>query len=312
MAYAMTTMNGVDEDIPPDLPRGIALAWGIAEAPQRGPKREMSIERIVEAAMEIADADGITAVSMGGVAARLGFTTMSLYRYVTAKDDLLVLMNEEGIGLPPDHDVIDDDWRTGLQRWLDGAEEHLRGPSVAARHPDHRHPGHAQQSRLARLGPADPAGHLADAGQAVAIVLLLSGMSRWEATITRASAGSEQAGEQLVLRDLVTETRYPGLFAAVVGGAFDPADETDPFVFSTARVLDGVAAYVERAERPRPDDVVEPVAPYQRDQRIKEATQKRREAEGKLRDARKREAELIKSAVEKARREAARGGPGSG
>ncbi len=65
MAYAMTTMNGVDEDIPP-ISRGIALAWGIAEAPQRGPKREMSIERIVEAAMEIADADGITAVSMGG------------------------------------------------------------------------------------------------------------------------------------------------------------------------------------------------------------------------------------------------------
>ena len=75
-----------------------------------------------------------------------------------------------------------------------------------------------------------------------------------------------------------------------------------------------MAAFVERAERPRPDEAVElePVAPYQRDQRIKEATQKRREAEGKLRDARKREAELIKSAVEKARREAARGGPGGG
>ena len=154
----------MDEDIPPDLPRGIALAWGIAEAPQRGPKREMSIERIVEAAMEIADADGITAVSMGGVAARLGFTTMSLYRYVTAKDDLLVLINEEGIGLPPDHDVIDDDWRTGLQRWLTaGVKNTYEAHPWLLDTPDHRHPGHAQQSRLARLGLADPAGHLTDA-----------------------------------------------------------------------------------------------------------------------------------------------------
>ena len=54
---------------------------------------------------------------MSSVAARLGYTTMSLYRYVSAKDDLIVLMNDEGLGQPPDHDAIDDDWRTGLRRW---------------------------------------------------------------------------------------------------------------------------------------------------------------------------------------------------
>ena len=54
---------------------------------------------------------------MSSVAARLGYTTMSLYRYVSAKDDLIVLMNDEGLGLPPDHDPIDDDWRAGLRRW---------------------------------------------------------------------------------------------------------------------------------------------------------------------------------------------------
>ena len=43
----------------------------------------MSVERIVEAAVEIADADGLGAVSMAAVAARLGYTPMSLYRYVT-------------------------------------------------------------------------------------------------------------------------------------------------------------------------------------------------------------------------------------
>ena len=86
----------------PELPRGIALAWGIAANPQRGPKREMSVERIVEAAVEIADAEGLGAVSMAAVAARLGFTPMSLYRYVSAKEDLILLMQEEATGAPSD------------------------------------------------------------------------------------------------------------------------------------------------------------------------------------------------------------------
>ena len=83
-----------------ELPRGVALAWGIAASPQRGPKREMSVERIVEAAVEIADAEGLGAVSMAAVAARLGYTPMSLYRYVTAKDDLA----SERLSQAPDFD----------------------------------------------------------------------------------------------------------------------------------------------------------------------------------------------------------------
>ena len=62
----------------------------------------MSIERIVDVAVELADAGGLAAVSMSSVASELGFTPMSLYRYVTAKDDLLVLMQERGIGVPPE------------------------------------------------------------------------------------------------------------------------------------------------------------------------------------------------------------------
>ena len=57
-----------------ELPRAIALAWGVAAAPQRGPKREMSVERIVEAAVAIADEGGLAAVSMTAVAARFDMT----------------------------------------------------------------------------------------------------------------------------------------------------------------------------------------------------------------------------------------------
>src|SRR4051812_50222549 len=94
-----------------ELPRGVALAWGIAASPQRGPKREMSVESIVDAAVELADAEGLGAVSMAAVAARLGYTPMSLYRYVTAKDDLILLMQEEATGLPPQQGGAAEGWR---------------------------------------------------------------------------------------------------------------------------------------------------------------------------------------------------------
>lgn len=301
MAYA----GLVPDEISDHVPRGVALAWGIAEAPQRGPKREMSIERIVEAAVEIADAEGLTAVSMSSVAARLGFTTMSLYRYVTAKDDLLVLMNEEGVGLPPDHQVPGEDWSSGLRRWLDSLkrayEDHpwlldiaLTGIPMTPNNLAWLDWG----LRILRPTSLSPS-------EAVGTVLMLSGMARWEGMISRASSASEQRGEGVVLRELVTADRYPDLFAAAATGVFDPSDRFDPYAFSIARVLDGLTAYVQ--SRPAtPPTPPEPIPPYARDAKIKEATQQRRDAESRLRDTRKREAELIQAAVAKAAREAAR------
>jgi hypothetical protein len=41
------------------VPRLLAQAWGVAVAPQRGPKRELTHEAIVESAMSIADDEGL-------------------------------------------------------------------------------------------------------------------------------------------------------------------------------------------------------------------------------------------------------------
>ncbi|UWP87159.1 GntR family transcriptional regulator [Dactylosporangium fulvum] len=58
----------------------------------------LSREHIVRAAIEIADAEGIDALSMRGVAARLGVATMSTYRHVTSKDQLVMLMADAAFG----------------------------------------------------------------------------------------------------------------------------------------------------------------------------------------------------------------------
>src|SRR5271156_3032527 len=69
------------------LPASIELAWGLGERPRRGPKPGLTLERIVAAGIRVAMTDGLGSVSMGRIAAELGGSTMSLYRYVRAKDD---------------------------------------------------------------------------------------------------------------------------------------------------------------------------------------------------------------------------------
>ena len=131
-----------------DLPRGVALAWGIAADPQRGPKREMSVERIVEAAVEIADAEGLGAVSMAAVAARLGYTPMSLYRYVTAKDDLILLMQEEATGPAARGDSRGRRLARAARGAVPRAGPALPRAPVGARHPDQRLADHSEQRRV--------------------------------------------------------------------------------------------------------------------------------------------------------------------
>ncbi|MBC3982289.1 TetR/AcrR family transcriptional regulator, partial [Streptomyces sp. AC536] len=73
---------------------------GSGSGPGSGPAadQELSLERIVRTAIEIADAEGLAALSMRGVAARLGVAVMSPYRYVPSKDDLIQLMADAAYG----------------------------------------------------------------------------------------------------------------------------------------------------------------------------------------------------------------------
>ncbi|MFF4606454.1 TetR/AcrR family transcriptional regulator C-terminal domain-containing protein [Streptomyces sp. NPDC001339] len=83
--------------------------------PTPAPEHELTRARIVRTAIDIADSEGLDALSMRGVAARLGAGTMSPYRYVNSKDDLVLLMADAVLGElsypsdPPRH------WRARLE-----------------------------------------------------------------------------------------------------------------------------------------------------------------------------------------------------
>ncbi|HVV12952.1 TetR/AcrR family transcriptional regulator C-terminal domain-containing protein [Amycolatopsis sp.] len=65
------------------------------QTPRRTSDAELSRERIVRVAIEIADSEGLASVSMRRVATELGTATMSLYRHIPGKDELVLMMTDE-------------------------------------------------------------------------------------------------------------------------------------------------------------------------------------------------------------------------
>jgi DNA-binding transcriptional regulator YhcF (GntR family) len=126
-------------------PEPAAVADPPRHAPRRvavGSDRQLSGERIVQVAIEIADAEGLEALSMRGIAARLGASTMSAYRHVTSKDDLVMLMADAAFGeLPPT--------AQDTESWRDRVEAAARTLWTLHR----RHPWLAHLSPLTRPLP---------------------------------------------------------------------------------------------------------------------------------------------------------------
>jgi AcrR family transcriptional regulator len=83
-------------------------------ARERARRNALSRESIVEAALEMADAEGIDAVSIRRVAAALGARTMTLYTYIDSKDDLLDLMADRVAGELLVEEDLPPDWREAL------------------------------------------------------------------------------------------------------------------------------------------------------------------------------------------------------
>ncbi|MCF6467115.1 TetR/AcrR family transcriptional regulator [Nonomuraea sp. MG754425] len=99
-----------------DPARSLALLWRTSERTSRKGKPELSVDRIVRAAIALADAEGLAALSMRRVAERLGVGTMSLYTYVPGKPELLDVMLDEVYGETPRPEDVPGCWRGRLER----------------------------------------------------------------------------------------------------------------------------------------------------------------------------------------------------
>ncbi|WP_163542893.1 TetR/AcrR family transcriptional regulator [Occultella kanbiaonis] len=309
-------MENADGQIEVELPRAIALAWGVAANPQRGPKREMSIERIVEAAMEIADADGLGAVSMSAVATRLGFTTMSLYRYVSAKDDLILLMQEYGLGLPPLSVQEAQTWQDGLLAFYRANVDIYQAHPWILDIPIQGTPNTPNNLAWLEAGLVLMQDTPLDLSEQISAVLLFTGHARWAAGVTRGyvqsasehgqSTAELERAETELIASLVTEDMFPTLTAAIRAGAL--VDDTDPFEFGVYRILEGVEHHIADriaggaapAPAPARDWQAERTDAHPKDPAVRQARAARREAEAKLREALRKEREAVTKAEDRA------------
>ncbi|HLM28588.1 MAG TPA: TetR/AcrR family transcriptional regulator [Acidimicrobiales bacterium] len=96
---------------------------GATTAARRAPRNTLSRDRIVEAALELLDAEGFEAVTMPGLAKRLGVGTMSLYRHVANKDDLINAVAEQVLSGVPVPDGAPDDWQGRVVGYLRALRE---------------------------------------------------------------------------------------------------------------------------------------------------------------------------------------------
>jgi AcrR family transcriptional regulator len=225
----------------------VELLWGQQERPSRGPKPGLTLDGIVRAAIAIADAEGLDALSMQRVAGEFGFTTMSLYRYVPGKSELIDLMIDTAIGDPPDLSVIPGGWRPKLAEWarftwvffqqhpwfLPAAMGRIMGPNQL---------GWLEQAVAALSGYGLVGQELLEA------VLVVNGHVRSMASFATVQTKAESEAWVAAIGEALRShsDRFPALSAAIADGAFAPNDDDDGLEFGLQRVLDGVEVLINQ------------------------------------------------------------------
>ncbi|WP_067713728.1 TetR/AcrR family transcriptional regulator [Nocardia yamanashiensis] len=236
------------------LPKSVKLLWDLDGAGSRGPKRGLSLDQILDAAIAVADAEGYAALSMSRVAKQLGFTPMSLYRYVDSKETLVELLLDRVIGPAPELPA-GDGWRPALEAWA-WAEFHairahewwldipMSGPPTGPNNMDWLETG---LSALADLPIPEP--------QRLQLMVNLSlyviGRTRFLREMTKRA--KEEHDYTAVLLQVLDPARYPTVSRALQHNAFEDDgmhwEEAD-FRFALDRLLDGYERYIETAAAP--------------------------------------------------------------
>lgn len=236
-------------------PTALDLLWGAGTStPVTRPG--LTPARIVAAAVELADDGGLDAVSMARIAERLGFTTMSLYRHVQGKEEILLLMLDSVAAVPAELDEPLDDWRDGLRRWCHAqwtmlgahawiVDVPISGPPVT---PNQLTWTDRALATLEHTGLAESE----KAGVVLLVATYMHNSARLSAGLGDAASGESVAAYSTLLGRLADAERFPALRRAVDAGAYDYPDGTAEedrqlgYEFGLDRVLDGVAALINQ------------------------------------------------------------------
>ena len=241
-----------------DPARTLALLWGSAPAPRRGPARGLSVGTVVAAATMLADHEGLAAVSMRRVAQELGVSAMTLYTYVPGKAELVDLMLDAAYRRLPLADTAGRAWQ---ERVTAVAQEnralYLRHPWASAVSTLRPPLGPGLMAKYQHeLGALDGVG-LSDLEMDDALTCLLSFVqanARAAVDARAAQVDSAMTDEQWwaanagLLGQVLDEAAFPlavrvgSAAGAAQGSAHDPGHA---YRFGLQRLLDGLAALID-------------------------------------------------------------------
>jgi AcrR family transcriptional regulator len=248
-----------------DPRRSIELLWGTGERPKRGPKARLTVQQITRVAIEIADADGLAALSMRRLAEQLGVTAMSLYTYMPGKAELIDLMLDTVHGEIARSDDAGAGWRARLELiateswklyqrhpWMlqVAAGRPVLGPNVVAKYD-------------AELRAVDGLG-LSDLEMDLVVTMVADyayGAARVAVDMAQAERNTGMTDDEWwatyapLLEKVYDPERFPtatrvgAAAGAEYGAAYAPARA---FEFGLQRILDGIAAFID-ARSPDPE-----------------------------------------------------------
>lgn len=243
------TTSGADPKARAPVPVSI---WEMPEYGGRGPRPKHSRVAIAAAAVSVADAEGIDAVTMRRVAAGLGMGTMSLYNYVPSKEHLVQLMIDQVSGeydyadSPPGHPAADRAAILGLARQgRDITRRHPWLPRVMQR-PPVLGPGALRYVEyfLGLLSGSD-----LDTGAKMEVLGMVNGFAisyggvqaaQAEERTRTGVAEEEQAAVQVAsLVSAAASGSYPHLARALAGPPPPPRDADEIFDRCILRLIDG-------------------------------------------------------------------------
>lgn len=217
-----------------DPARTMALLWRTAEAPKRGPKQRLDLDRIVATAIDLADSGGLEAVSVRAVAQTLGIAASSLYTYLR-KPELLELMVDQVVGTsgPPPDTLTAYAWASlDLFRrhpWLlqISTSRTVLGPNIVARYD-------ATLGLLGWLPPTDRERCLAT------VDVYIRGAAAEVVDAEQAPARTGRSDDEWwndyapILDQHLTGGDYPNLRALDQAGAFEPSSTDTPYTVQRA------------------------------------------------------------------------------
>ena len=243
-----------------DPARTLALLWGEPPSARRGPERGLRVDAVVSAATSIADDQGLAALSMRGVAERLGVSVMTLYTYVPGKAELLDLMLDAAYQRLPLTDSTGRPWRERLTQvaeqnramflhhpWTSAVSTSRPplGPGLMAKY-EHELAAFDGLG-LTDLEIDDSLTYLLSFVQANARAAADTRAAQLDSAMTDAQWWAANAG---LLSQVFDEDAYPRAVrvGSAAGAAHGSAHEPDhAYRFGLQRLLGGLAALVERA-----------------------------------------------------------------